>query len=325
MPRITLDLDALLSQGHIDTAEAERLQGLALPDRRNGILINILLIFGAISVAGGTIALVPNAGTGLVLALLSLGGAEFLRRSARGASLKTLGMALTLMGTLGLAGWVGWEFRDVEDGTLPTVLIAVIMTASAFWFRSALLGAFAVLSLGAILGSGTGYWHASYALFVEEPSLTILVFGLLTAGLYRVRKLAAEAWANLVTVAARTAFFMVNFAFWVGSLWGDRIGEHWFAPDRWSERSDWRESALTIPDFVFTLGWIGALVAVIVAARRNSFLSITSIVFLTIHGYTQYFEYLGARPETLLLGGLVLVGLAVAGARFMTRPDPAAD
>ncbi|MEP1600334.1 MAG: hypothetical protein ABJM18_18440, partial [Hyphomonas sp.] len=259
--------------------------------------------------------------TGLILALLSLGGAEFLRRSARGNSLKTLGMALTLMGTLGLAGWVGWEFREVDDGTLPTLLIALIMTASALWFRSALLAAFAVLSLGAILGSGTGYWHASYALFVEEPTITIIVFGLLAAGLYHARKSLADAWANLVTVSARTAFFMMNFGFWVGSLWGDRVGEHWFAPSRWSDRSEWRETALAIPDHVFTLGWIGALVAVIATSRRSSFLSITSIVFLTIHGYTQYFEYLGAKPETLVVGGLVLVGLAVAGARFLMRPN----
>ena len=157
MSRIILDLDALLANGQIDSSEAARLQGFALPDRRNGVLINILLIFGAISVAGGTIALVPNAITGLVLALVALGGAEFLRRSARGNSLKTLGMALTLMGTLGVAGWIGWEFREVDDGTVPTVLIALVMTAAALWFRSALLAAFAVLSLGAILGSGTGY------------------------------------------------------------------------------------------------------------------------------------------------------------------------
>ncbi|HCN92757.1 MAG TPA: hypothetical protein DIT86_06050, partial [Hyphomonas sp.] len=249
------------------------------------------------------------------------GGAEFLRRSARGNSLKTLGMALTLMGTLGVAGWIGWEFREVDDGTVPTVLIALVMTAAALWFRSALLAAFAVLSLGAILGSGTGYWHASYALFVEEPTITILVFGLLALGLYRARNTLSDAWNNLVTVAARTAMFMVNFAFWVGSLWGDRIGEHWFAPQRWSDRSEWREAAIAIPDHVFTLGWIGALVAMIFTARRNSFLSITSIVFLTIHGYTQYFEYLGAKPETLVIGGLVLVGLAVAGARFFMKQD----
>ena len=119
--------------------------------------------------------------------------------------------------------------------------------------------------------------------------------------------------------------FMVNFAFWVGSLWGDRVGEHWFAPDRWSERSEWRETAMSIPDYVFTIGWVAALAIVIFKTRRNSFLSITSIVFLTIHGYTQYFEYLGAQPETLVLGGLVLVGLAVAGARFLMRPETESD
>lgn len=320
MTRITLDLEKLVAEGRLDPSEAARLQALALPDQRTGILVNVLLIFGAISVAGGTIALVPNALTGLFMAVLALAGAEFLRRSARGNSLKTLATALTLMGTLGVAGWIGWEFRDTGDGTLPTVLIALVMTASAIWFRSALLGAFAVLSLGAVLGSGTGYWHASYALFVEEPTITIIVFGLLAAGLYRARSLAGEVWQTLLTVSARTAFFMMNFGFWVGSLWGDRIGEHWFAPRDWSERSDWRDTALTIPDPVFTLGWAAALIALIVTGRRNSFLSVTSIVFLTIHGYTQYFEYLGANPETLVIGGLVLVGLAVAGARFLMRP-----
>ena len=320
MSRITLDLDKLVADGHLDQAEAERLSGFALPDQRNTLLINLLLIFGAISVAGGTIALVPNAITGLVLAIMSLIGAEILRRSAKGHSLKTLSMALVLMGTLGVAGWIGWEFQDVEDGTLPTVMIAVIMTASAIWFRSALLGAFAVLSLGAVLGSGTGYWHASYALFVEEPTITIAAFGLLAAGLYKARGALAETWQTLLTVSARTAIFMMNFGFWVGSLWGDRMGEHWFAPDRWSERSEWRDTALTIPDYVFTIGWAGALIATIIMVRRNSFLSITSIVFLAIHGYTQYFEYLGAKPETLVIGGLVLVGLAVAAARFLLRP-----
>ena len=148
-----------------------------------------------------------------------------------------------------------------------------------------------------------------------------MLFGLLALGLYRARNTLSDAWNNLVTVAARTAMFMVNFAFWVGSLWGDRIGEHWFAPQRWSDRSEWREAAIAIPDHVFTLGWIGALVAMIFTSRRNSFLSITSIAFLTIHGYTQYFEYLGAKPETLVIGGLVLVGLAVAGARFFMKQD----
>lgn len=324
MPRISLDLESLIADGHLTSAEATRLEALALPDRKNTLLINLFLIFGALSVAGGMIALVPNAATGLVLALLALGGAEFIRRGTQGESLKTLGTALMLMGTMGLAGWIGWEFQEMENGTLPTLLIAGVLTAAALWFRSAVIGAFAVLSVGAVLGSGTGYWHASYGLFVEEPTVTILVFGLLAGALYRIRN-RAPAWQALLTVAARTAIFMMNFGFWVGSLWGDRVGEHWLAPEGWADRSAWRDSALNIPDYVFTLGWAGALAALITVTRRGSFLSVTSIVFLAIHGYTQYFEYLGAKPETLVLGGLVLVGLAVGGARYFTRPaKPAA-
>ena len=83
MSRITLDLDALMKNGQIDDAEAARLKGFALPEPKTGLLVNILLIFGAISVAGGTIALVPNAGTGLFLALLALGGAQRLGERVR--------------------------------------------------------------------------------------------------------------------------------------------------------------------------------------------------------------------------------------------------
>ncbi len=51
----------------------------------------------------------------------------------------------------------------------------------AVWFRSAFLAALVVLALDAVFGTGTGYWHTSYALFVEEPLITIGVFGALAA------------------------------------------------------------------------------------------------------------------------------------------------
>ena len=57
-------------------------------------------------------------------------------------------------------------------------------------------------------------------------------------------------------------------------------------------------------------------------ARRGGFVSVTSIVFLAIHGYTQYFELLGANAASLVIGGIVLVALAVVGARFF-RAGPA--
>jgi len=322
MQIIRLDLDSLTENGQISPQEAVRLKAFALPDQKRGLFVNLLLIFGALSVAAGTIALVPNAATGLVLALLALGGAEALRRLDVDASLKVLGASLTLMGTVGLAGWIGWEFRDSAASFYPTLAIAGVFAAAAIWFRSSFLAAPAVLALGATLGSGTGYWHASYAIFVEEPTLTILLFSAVAAGLFALRGQIATAYEGVTTIAARTAVFLINFAFWVGSLWGDRIGEHWLAPRAWGDRNEWREAATVIPETVFTLGWAAFLIAMIVKTRRGGFVSVTSTVFLAIHGYTQYFEMLGANAASLVVGGIVLVGLAVAGTRFF-RGDPA--
>ncbi|WP_341197632.1 hypothetical protein [Hyphomonas chukchiensis] len=313
---IRLDLESLIQQGQISPQEAARLKGFALLDQKVSLLINLLLIFGALSVAAGTIALVPNPATGLVLALAALGGAEILRRIDVDASLKVLGAGLTLMGALGLAGWIGWEFRESAVSLYPTLAVAGVLGAAAIWFRSPFLVAPAVLALGATLGSGTGYWHASYGIFVEEPTLTILMFGAATGGFYVMRGKVVEAYEGLATIAARTSLFMVNFAFWVGSLWGDRIGQHWFAPDEWAAREDWQAQAIDIPDQVFTLGWAAFLIAMIVKARRGGFLSTLSIVFLSIHFYTQYFELLGANPGSLVVGGVILVGLAVGGTRL---------
>jgi iron complex transport system permease protein len=319
MQIVRLDLDALTRDGQVSPEEAARLKAFALPDMKRGLFINLLLIFGALSVAAGTIALVPDAATGLVLALAALGGAEALRRLDVDESLKVLGTGLTLMGAMGLAGWIGWEFRESAASFYPTIGIAIVLGAAAIWFRSAFLAAPAVLALGATLGSGTGYWHASYAIFVDEPTLTVVLFGALAAGFYALRAQIAAAYEGVATIAARTAVVMVNFAFWVGSLWGDRIGKHRYAPEDWKANSEWMEHAVRIPDTVFVLGWAAALIGIIVTARRGGFLSMISIVFLAIHFYTQYFEILGANPTSLVIGGIVLVGLAVGGARVM-RP-----
>lgn len=310
MSVIRLDLAALLAARQVTPEEAARLTALALPDQRGSLAINLLLIFGAIAVAAAAIALVPNAPTGLLLALGALAGAEALRRLLRGESFALLAAALALMGTLGLAGWVAWEFREMP-ATRPALLITALLTAGALWYRSAFLAALAVVALGAVFGSGTGYWHASYALFVEQPTLTIAVFGLLAAGLYRLRRHVPESGAPLATVAARTALILVHLAFWVGSLWGD-----WLGGAQWPYE-DAARPGLHLAPWVFAAAWAAASLALILATRRGGFLSVSAIVFLAIHGYTQYFETFGAEPFSLLIAGLVLVGLAIGAARHL--------
>lgn len=323
MSIIRLDLGALTQTGALSAEEATRLAGLALPDKRGSLLVNLLLIFGALAVSAAAIALVPNAGTGLALAIAALAGAEALRRLAPGETFSVLAAGLALMGTLGLAGWVGWEFQDAPAPTVPALLVTGILGAGAVWFRSAFLGALSVMALGAVFGSGTGYWHASYALFVEEPLVTIGVFGALSALLFKARDMASATWSMLLTVTARTSLILVNFAFWVGSLWGDVVGDSWYGANRWENYeafNAWRETAFTLPEWPFSAGWAALGLALALLSRRGGFVSTSAVVFLGIHGYTQYFETFGAEPESLLLAGLTLVALAV-GLTWLLRKE----
>lgn len=318
MKTIKLDLPELVKSGQITHEEATRLASLATPDKAMPAIISTLLIFGALAIAGAAIALVPNATTGLVLAVIALGGAEALRRLTTMDALKILSSALAIMGTVGLGGWLAFELD-----TAPTPLVALgvttILTIGALWFRSAFLGAIAVLSLGAAIGTGTSYWHACYGLYVREPSLTIALFSLVASGIYTLRAHLSDAWETMTTAAARAAIFMVNFGFWVGSLWEDHIGESFHTFEKYGDRQAYRDTAFVVPEEVFTLGWIAFLAVVIVKARQGSFLSITSLVFLGIHAYTQYFEFFGAEPVALLIAGITLVGLAVAGAHWIAQ------
>ena len=319
MAIVRIDLDQLQAEGLIGADMARLIEARAVPDGRFSLFINLALIMGAMAVAGGAIALVPNAATGLVLALGAIAAAEAIRRLAPGASLKVLSAGLALMGVLGLAGWIGWQYGEVDDATLPALLITMVLGAGAFWFRSAFLMVLSVLALGAVFRTGTAYWHACYGLYVEEPTLTIGVFGALAAGLYALRERIGEAWKKLAGIAARTAFFLVNFAFWVGSLWGDDLGQRY----RYSEGQtweEWRAATTHIPEAVFSVGWPVLLIAVMLRNRQGGFLSVTSTVFLAIHAYTQYFETFGARPWTLVVGGIVLVGLAVGAAKLLKQP-----
>lgn len=317
MPIIKLDLDALVDAGELAPDEARRLAALALPQTAGRLWISCLLIFGALAVAAGAIALVPTPATGLVLALLALGGAVALRRIEAGEAWRVLAAGFAIMGAVGIAGWIAAETWEAENAFWPPLAITAVLTGCALAFRSAFLAALAVLAAGAVLGTGTVCWHAAYGLFVREPTLTILAFGALAGGLYWLRARLDDGWQGLATVAARTSFFLMQFGFWVGSLWGDWIGEHWAAGDRWRAAADWREGALYLPEAVFSLGWAGALIAMIILARRGGFLSVASVVFLAIHAYTQYFETFGAEPLTLLIAGIIAVAGAAFGARWV--------
>jgi iron complex transport system permease protein len=320
MAAIRLDLEALVEDGHLSAHEAARLRLLAPPERRGHLAVNLLMVFGALSAALAAVAMVADAVTGLALALLALAGSELLRRHPQG-SFSVLASAFALMGTLGLAAWAVWEMAHSSPGD-AALLVTFILTAGAIRYASAFLSALAVLSLGAAFGADTRYWHASYALFIEAPTVTIAVFGLLATGLWQLHGRIGPAWRGAVTSAARTSLLLVHFAFWIGALWGDRIGG---AP-AWSE-GEAAAAGLAVSRWVFAGGWALIAIALAVLARRGGFISVSALVFLGIHFYTQYFELLGANPASLLAAGLILLGLAVSVNWLVRRartPGPAA-
>jgi hypothetical protein len=72
---------------------------------------------------------------------------------------------------------------------------------------------------------------------------------------------------------------------------------------------------------VFGIGWALALVAVGIwgaKANRRWVVNIAAI-FAAIHFYTQWFERLGANALSVLLGGLLMLAIAIALWSFNKR------
>src|SRR5271168_1484261 len=178
------------------------------------------------------------------------------------------------------------------------------------------------LALAGALGSSTGYFHATYMLIVTEPTITIGFFALLAFAAYLASNRVGPAYEGLGIVAARVSLVLVNFGFWVGSLWGDYPGKSWISGDTASRtaREAWRQNVLHVPDYVFTTTWAVAVFGVGVwAARANRRWVVTMAAsFGAINFYTQWFERLGAEPWAIIVAGLTVVGIAVALWRYNT-------
>jgi len=295
--KITLDIDQLLSEGAITQAEYEKLSGLAAKST-GSLAFNILIGFGVIAVSGAALALVPAPATAIVIGLLILIAGLALLRSGH-EQWKVLSNICILVGALMAGGGVVTEFK----GSLTSILsVTAIFAVASIFTRSTLLAVLATLMLSASIGAKTDYFHASYFLVIQEPIVTIILFSLLAIGLYQLSKKLSAEYERIALASARTGVFLVNFGFWVGSLWG--------------ERSDSRE--VIISDSIFAVLWAIALIVTAIWSWKSNrrWVLNTVATFGGIHFYTQWFEHLGASPGTVLIAGLLALGFAV-GLRSM--------
>ncbi|MDP2801137.1 MAG: hypothetical protein Q8O26_04560 [Phreatobacter sp.] len=299
--KITLDIGKLVEQGRMTAEEAMRLKALAA-ETTGSLAMNMLIGFGVVAVALGVLGLVPEPMVAVVLGgILGGVGLGFVLRGEQTWAI--LAQVCLLAGALMLAGGVMFL---TKGSVLALLAVTAIFVGCGIAARSGLLIALAVLALSATIGARTGYMRATYFLAVEQPAVTVLLFSGLAIAAYQASKVLAADMARLAIVAARTCLLLVNFGFWVGSLWGDRLT--WFVGRNATSRY-----LPIIPSWTFSLLWLVAIVGVAIwAARANRpWVLNLAAVFGAIHFYTQWFEKLGASPLTVLVAGVTTLILAV--------------
>ena len=323
--KITLDLAKLLEEGKLTPAEAERLRAMAANDT-SSLAINILVGFGVVAVSGGTLALLPTLLTVIVL----------------GLALAAFGLVLTLLGreqwsllaqiclVVGALLFCGGVYAFGEGSLAAMLLVTAALAATAIVARSGLLMVAAVLALAGCLGARASYWDAAYTLTIYEPLVTIVLFSLLALGAYYLSKSLAADYERLALIAARTSVFMVNFGFWIGSLWGDHslLIRALLQRDA-SVLTHFPDSPELIPPLDFVIGWAVVLIGAGIWAVRENRRWVVNVVavFAAIHFYTQWFERLGLEPLSVLLGGLLMLAFALGLWTFNKRaimPSPLA-
>jgi iron complex transport system permease protein len=304
--KITLDISRLVADGKLTSAEADRLMKLAAHDT-GSLGINILVGFAVVAIAAGAVALVPTPLTaiGCGFALFAAGFAIALNRVQHWI---LLGQICLVIGALMFAGGE----MAYRGGVLAMLIVTGVFGLASILARSSLLMALAVLAASACLGARTGYSHALYSLTIFEPTLTVVLFSALALIAYRASKRLPADYERLAITAARTSLLLVNFGFWIGSLWGDPLMLMRSIPAKniaMAFRTD-----TVIPSAVFSVVWAVALLGAgvwAVQVNRRWLVNLVA-VFGGIHFYTQWFERLGATPLSVLLGGLAMLASAFA-------------
>lgn len=287
--KVTLDLTDLVAKGQLTKDEADKLARLGAEDT-GSLGSNILLAFGTVAVALGGGFLFPTAQSvvvmGVILFFLGLG--LIVNKASKWGLFAQFCVTL---GALAIVGGVSY----LSDGSIwVSAGLTVGLAVAAALAQSGLLAALTILELAVVLGAGTAYWHASYFFGVDRPAVTIVVLAVVTLALFFASLRLPSVYERVCIIAARTAILMINLAFFVGSLFGD---------------STFASQGVTLTAGVFTIVWALLLIGVgvwgIYANRR--WVVNAAAVFGAIHFYTQWFEYLGPNPLSVLGGGILLV------------------
>lgn len=303
--KVTLDLDALLRNQEITPDEYEKLKRLASASIST-LAFNLFVGFGVITVAAAALALVPTPLTAVLIGavVLIVGLTLGLIQSTQWRLLANICL---LIGALMAAGGLIVD----SDGSLASLLgSAVAFAIIAALSRSSLMAVLAVLLLAGSVQADTTHLFASYDLRIHNPIYTIVGFSALALGLHRLAKGASVSYVRPLEAAVRASVFVVNIAFWVGSMWAERPTEQGRIGETFAD------GFISAP--LFAVLWALALLAGGIWAWRHNSRWVLNIVvvFAALNLYTQWFEYLDTSPGTVLIAGLFALAVAL-GVRFM--------
>ena len=324
MRKVTVDLDQLVEDGVLTPPEADE---IATYGRATTMEAGVQFLLGILIVGliGATIALdrelryLPFWSVGLTLA--GIAASVKLPREY-----KVLSHTAVVIGTLAFSVYILANGNSLDglastriqsNGWMQVAFLCLIVGVIS---RNVLLIGAAVLATTPILSLHTAYSHASYGFILERPAMTILWYGsaaIATGVASMAFQKGTEALVSRTVFAV--SFFLVNFAFWVGALWGDRelaqmIGAT--SADALPNRN------MAEMGKQFALTWAGLSIAVMAWAfyvdRRA--IVILALVFLAINGYTQAHEYLFRDATTVIAVCATGIALVLAAWHYYKMP-----
>ena len=298
--KIILNIKELLEEGKINQAEYDKLLSLS-KNQTGSLALNLLIGFGIFMVCLGVITLTQTSSSALIMGLLTfLIGVLIKFRGTK--EWLVLSSCCSISGVLIFIGGMNiWliEAYESESVFLPLainveILTTSILIASSVFLMSNILAALSILSIAQITGAGTSYFTASYTIWVSSPVVTIVIFSALAFFLYYLSLSILSRYQNILITGSRTSVLVANFGFWVGSLWGGG-------------------SELEISPELISIAWALALIGFAVwgwRANRRWVVTVSSI-FGAIHFYTQWFTILEMEPASVVIGGVIAIGIGI--------------
>ncbi|MDC3080861.1 hypothetical protein OA385_00820 [Paracoccaceae bacterium] len=300
--KIVLNIKELLEEGKINQAEYDKLLSLS-KNQTGSLALNLLIGFGIIMVCLGVITLTQSASATLILGLLTFLIGLFIQfKGTREWSVLSgcCSISGVLIFTAGINLWVLWAYESdffslatSLDFIYAQILTTVILMVASAFLMSNILTTLSILSTAQIIGAGTSYFTGSYTIWVSSPVVTIILFSALAFLLYYLSRSISSRYENILITGSRTSVLVANFGFWVGSLFGG--GE------------------IDVSSELISIIWVLALIGFAVwgwRANRRWVVTVTSI-FGTIHFYTQWFTILEMQPASVVIGGVIAIGIGI--------------